>query len=59
MRNKLGLEGIAGLLLVLFAVALITWRDPVIGAGLMVLLAGVALVAKGLVGSAMRAFGMA
>ena len=59
MRNKLGLEGIAGLLLVLFAGALITWRDPVIGAGLMVLLAGVALVAKGLVGSAMRAFGMA
>ncbi|GAB3415610.1 hypothetical protein GCM10027435_12000 [Haloparvum alkalitolerans] len=59
MRNKLGLEGIAGLLLVLFAIALVTWRDPVIGAGLMILLAGVALVAKGLVGSAMRAFGMA
>lgn len=59
MRNKLGLEGIAGLLLIVLAVALIAWRDPVIAGGLMILLAGVALVAKGLVGSAMRAFGMA
>ena len=58
MRDKLGLEGIAGLLLVVVAVGIITYRDPVIAGAMMVLLAGLALIAKGLVDTAMRSFGL-
>lgn len=58
MREKLGTEGLAGLLLVVLAVALVTWRDPVIGGGMLLFLAGLALIAKGLVSSALGMFGM-
>lgn len=58
MWKKLGLEGVVGVVVVFLAVALLTVHDPVVGAGVMILLAGLALIAKGVVGSAMRAFGM-
>ena len=58
MRDKLGLEGIAGLLLVVVAVGIITYRDPVIAGAIMVLLAGLALIAKGLADTVMRSFGL-
>ncbi|MWV64188.1 hypothetical protein GRS48_05035 [Halorubrum sp. JWXQ-INN 858] len=58
MRDTLGLEGIAGVVVVFLAVALLTLYDPVIGAGVMILLAGLALIAKGLAESTMRAFGL-
>jgi len=57
MRETLGLEGILGVLVVFLAVAL-TVYDPVIGAGVMILLAGLALIAKGVADSTMRMFGM-
>ena len=58
MRNKLGLEGIVGLVLVVAAVGIITYRDPVIAGAMMVLLAGLALIAKGLADTVMRSFGL-
>ncbi|GAB6879755.1 hypothetical protein JCM17823_20290 [Halorubrum gandharaense] len=58
MRKTLGLEGIIGVIVVFLAVALVTIRDPVIGAAFMLFVAGLALIAKGVANSAMRAFGM-
>jgi uncharacterized membrane protein HdeD (DUF308 family) len=58
MRDTLGLEGIVGLLVVVAAVGIIAVRDPVIAGAVMVLLAGLALIAKGLVDTAMRSFGL-
>ena len=58
MRDTLGLEGIVGLLAVVAAVGIIAVRDPVIAGAVMVLLAGLALIAKGLVDTAMRSFGL-
>ncbi|OTF13149.1 hypothetical protein [Halorubrum sp. SD612] len=58
MRDTLGLEGIVGVLVVFVAVGIITVRDPVIAGAVMVLLAGLALIAKGLVDTAMRSFGL-
>ncbi|XVH30278.1 DUF7470 family protein [Haloferacaceae archaeon DSL9] len=58
MIDKLGYVGVAGILLVVFGVALVSVRDPIIGAGLMLAFAGIALVARGAVTSVMRLFGM-
>jgi len=58
MRDTLGSEGIAGVAVVLVAVGVLTVRDPVIGAAVVILLAGLALIAKGIAGTVMRSFGM-
>ena len=58
MRKTLGPEGIVGVFVVFLAVALLTLHDPVVGAGVMILLAGLALIAKGVADSTMRMFGM-
>lgn len=58
MRNKLGTEGLVGVLLVVLAVGLVAWRDPIIGGGMILFLAGLALIAKGVVSSALGMFGM-
>ncbi|ACM57942.1 DUF7470 family protein [Halorubrum lacusprofundi] len=58
MRDTLGSEGIAGVVIVLIAVGVLTVHDPIVGAGVMVLLAGLALIAKGVADSTMRAFGL-
>ncbi|WP_418285672.1 DUF7470 family protein [Halorubrum sp. DTA46] len=58
MRDTLGTEGIVGVVVVLLAVGLLIAHDPVVGAALLLLLAGVALIAKGVADSTMRAFGL-
>ncbi|EMA67184.1 DUF7470 family protein [Halorubrum kocurii] len=58
MRDTLGSEGIAGVVVVLVAVGVLTVHDPIVGAGVMILLAGLALIAKGIADSTMRAFGL-
>ena len=58
MRDTLGSEGIAGLAVVLVAVGILTVHDPIVGGGVMILLAGLALIAKGIADSTMRAFGL-
>jgi len=58
MRDTLGSEGIAGVVVVLIAVGILTVHDPIVGAGVAILLAGLALIAKGVADSTMRAFGL-
>jgi len=58
MRDTLGTEGIAGVVVVFIGLGLLTVYDPVIGGGVMVVLAGLALIAKGVADSTMRAFGL-
>jgi uncharacterized membrane protein HdeD (DUF308 family) len=58
MRDTLGSEGIAGLAVVFVAVGILTVHDPIVGGGVMILLAGLALIAKGIADSTMRAFGL-
>lgn len=58
MLRKLGTVGLIGALLAVLGVALITYRDPVIGAGLMLIVAGLALAVRGLASGLLRMFGM-
>ena len=58
MRDTLGSEGIAGVVVVLIAVGILAVHDPIVGAGVAILLAGLALIAKGIADSTMRAFGL-
>ncbi len=57
--DTLGYVGIFGIILILAGIGVISVRDPVIGAGMMFALAGVALVARGIASNVMRLFGMA
>ncbi|MFC6888881.1 DUF7470 family protein [Halorubrum trueperi] len=59
MRDTLGSEGIVGVALVLLAIGLLAVYDPIVGAGVAVLVAGLALIAKGVADSTMRMFGLA
>jgi uncharacterized membrane protein HdeD (DUF308 family) len=58
MRDTLGSEGIAGVVVVLIAVGILAVHDPIVGAAVMLLLAGLALIAKGIAGTVMRSFGL-
>lgn len=58
MLDTLGTEGLLGVGLIVLAIALLTWYDPIVGAGVMILVAGFALVARGVADSVMRLFGM-
>lgn len=59
MRDTLGSEGIVGVVLVLLAIGLLTAYDPIVGAGVALLVAGLGLIAKGVAASTMRMFGLA
>ncbi|MDR5674599.1 hypothetical protein AArcCO_2888 [Halalkaliarchaeum sp. AArc-CO] len=58
MLDTLGTEGLLGVGLIVLAIALLTWYDPIVGAGVMILVAGFALVARGVADSVMQLFGM-
>lgn len=58
MRDALGLEGIVGVLVVFVGIGILTVYDPVVAGALMVVLAGLALIAKGLADTVMRSFGL-
>ncbi|CDK40840.1 hypothetical protein DM2_2493 [Halorubrum sp. DM2] len=58
MRDTLGIEGIVGLLVVFAGIGILTLHDPVVAGALMVVLAGLALIAKGLADTVMRSFGL-
>ena len=58
MLDTLGTEGLLGVGLIVLAIAILTWYDPIVGAGVMILVAGFALVARGVADSVMRLFGM-
>ncbi|AUX10766.1 hypothetical protein AArcSl_3159 [Halalkaliarchaeum desulfuricum] len=58
MLDTLGIEGLLGVVLIVLSIVLLTWHDPIVGAAVMILVAGFALVAKGIADSVMRLFGM-
>jgi hypothetical protein len=58
MLGKLGLYGVAGLLVFAGGIAVLATVDPVIAAGVALVVAGLGLLTRGLVGSALEAMGM-
>ena len=58
MLDKIGLGGIAGLLLVLAGIVLVASENLLVAAGIALVLAGLGLVVRALVGNVMRQFGM-
>ena len=58
MLDKLGALGIAGLVVTLAGIAIVAWVNLVLAGGLALVLAGVGLVAAGLIKNVMKAFGM-
>lgn len=56
--GKLGPTGVLGVILVLIGVGMVALENLIIGAGVAFVLAGVGLVATGIVRSAMASFGM-
>jgi hypothetical protein len=59
MLDKLGTVGLVGLVALVVGVVLVAWRAPVVAVGLVLVLAGVGLVARSLIQNAMAAFGLA
>lgn len=57
MIQKLGLAGIAGLVLLLVGVALVAYESLIIAAGLAFVLAGIGLLAKGMVSAVVSQMG--
>lgn len=58
MFGKLGTTGIAGVLLLIGGLAVVALESVVVAGGLALMLVGLLLVARGLVGTMMSAFGM-
>ena len=58
MFDKLGVAGVAGVLAMLVGIVLVAMQNVVIAAGLALMLAGTGLVVRGLLASALSAFGM-
>lgn len=58
MFDRLGLAGIAGLLLVLAGLALVAVESPLIAGGLVLVLVGLGLAVKSLLSGMLAAFGM-
>jgi hypothetical protein len=58
MLDKLGAAGIVGLLLVLGGLGLVAYVEPIIAAGIALVLAGLGLTLKAIVSSFVSAMGM-
>ena len=58
MIKKLGAIGIVGIVIVLSGLALIAWANPVVAAGMALVLLGFGLTVKALVSNLLSSFGM-
>jgi hypothetical protein len=58
MFGKLGLKGIVGVLVLLAGIGVVAWRDPVVAAGIGLVVVGFVLTAWGLVSGLLSSFGM-
>ena len=58
MFDKLGAKGIVGVLLLLAGIAVIAYVDPIIAAGIGLVVVGFVLTAWGLVSGLLASFGM-
>lgn len=59
MLQRLGVTGIIGVVLVLIGIGTVAIENIIIASGMAFVLAGVGLVATGVIRSAMASFGMA
>ncbi|GAB3689573.1 hypothetical protein GCM10028857_25070 [Salinarchaeum chitinilyticum] len=58
MLKHLGIGGIVGLLLLVGGIAIIAWQNLLIASGLAIAIAGLGLIVRSLVSSALGAMGM-
>lgn len=58
MFDRLGRSGLLGAILMLIGIGAVALENPIIAAGIALVLAGLGLLANGLVRSAMSAFGL-
>lgn len=58
MFDKLGIAGLAGLVVTLGGIGLLAWVDPLIAAGIAFVVAGLGLVAYGMVTNLLSSLGM-
>ena len=58
MLDKLGIPGIVGALVMLAGVGVVTYVNPLLGAGLALVIAGLGLVVYGMVMNLLESFGM-
>ena len=58
MLDKIGPSGILGVLLVLAGVGTVAWNAPIVAAGLVLVLLGLALVVRSAAKSVMGMFGI-
>ena len=59
MLDKLGVAGVVGFVVMLAGLVLVAYQSPVVALGLALMLAGLGIVVKALVGNVLRQFGMA
>ncbi|MUV90751.1 hypothetical protein GJ629_13280 [Halapricum sp. CBA1109] len=59
MLDKLGTLGIVGIVVTVAGLAIVAWQNLLLAAGLAIMLAGVGLVAAGLVKNVLASFGLA
>jgi hypothetical protein len=57
MLDKLGLSGLFGVLLILAGIGVVAWNAPIVAAGLVLVLLGLALVVRRAAKSVMGMFG--
>jgi uncharacterized membrane protein YjjP (DUF1212 family) len=58
MIGKLGVTGVVGFLMLCGGIAVLAYADPLVAAGVAFVVAGLGLVVRGLLGSALQAMGM-
>ncbi|WP_225332738.1 MULTISPECIES: DUF7470 family protein [Halomicrobium] len=58
MLDKLGIAGIAGVLVMLAGIALVAWQNLILAAGLAFVVAGLGLIVYGMVTNLLSAFGL-
>ncbi|MCG1004493.1 MULTISPECIES: hypothetical protein [Halobacterium] len=58
MLDKLGISGVVGVLLVLAGIGVVAWNAPIVAAGLVLVLLGLALLVRRAAKSVMGVFGM-
>ncbi|WP_255151010.1 DUF7470 family protein [Halorarius halobius] len=58
MRDRLGLTGIAGVVLLVVGLAVVAYKSPLVAGGLGLTILGLLALLKGVIDSAMAAMGM-
>lgn len=57
MLRRIGPAGFVGLLMLLGGIGVVAWRDPIVATGLALVLAGIGLLAKGMIDALVASLG--